>query len=517
MSSELSLITINKQIEWGKQNKKTCKKKKTKPVKPENPEVQKELAEGVDWEAELDFSDDSDFDFRPVEAPEYTLPEFRLPDTRKQKDLKKNLSKTLAFIDMNKTKRLKDTCTIIPIPQTNKRYISICGSQKGVSRLIKFMKDIGLISVENGFYQYGADNPAYNCSKTYYYYYQNEVLIKQYCEENNINKYIFSNVDSNVIRDNTTVVDTFKEDIESFERSEVKFSSHLHLLKPDNYSVEQFQRYLIRCLYENYPQLLKYQVLADQINRQYYSGNVEFAIQFIPTFTWTKGKKAVRKIGIRATNQYVSATKKSKEEVNPEFNGYFKADILDQYGLNLEKDVRSSVPRITASINKGYWIPEEIDLYEEIFKEYSRLNLWTADTSFTTELRDAIKSLHMRGYFDTATLIGVHTRNAMQYFKDNSSEEELSEIDNLMITLKKAIQIAEGGNLYDSEIFLHESCIYLDVLNRLLSEGYLVWECYDAFYAKKDGISQEYYEKHVQELVKECASNYINRYTINRK
>ncbi len=81
-----------------------------------------------------------------------------------------------------------------------------------------------------------------------------------------------------------------------------------------------------------------------------------------------------------------------------------------------------------------------------------------------------------------------------------------------MSIYQEAIIKAEGGRLFDSEIFFHESCIYMDVLLELLQEGYFVWECYDCWYAKKDGVSQEEYEEHVRELVEEKFYDYYDKY-----
>ena len=36
----------------------------------------------------------------------------------------------------------------------------------------------------------------------------------------------------------------------------------------------------------------------------------------------------------------------------------------------LEKDIRSSVPRLILSLNKGYWVDESVDIYELINNEF---------------------------------------------------------------------------------------------------------------------------------------------------
>lgn len=430
-------------------------------------------------------------EWKPTECTEYILPEFNVPKSRSGACTKKTLGKVLAFIDMVKYKRLAHGCTIMPIATTNKKFISICGSQRNASNLIKFMIKLGLLAEEDTTYQFNAMQEEYNKSKTYRYYYDNEQKIQKYCEENNINKYTIKNSRQSHIH---TVVEKFK--IENFEEDQVKFSSHLHLLKPDNYSITQFENYIENILYQNYPSLAHYQELADYINETYYANCPEMAITFTPHYTWNKGNKAIVKIGIRATNTLVSA-KKDKDD-NENFDGFYKEDILKKYGLNLAKDVSSSVPRITLSLNTGHWISEDQDIYELIYREYD-----TVVEKFA-EVRPAIKKLHMRGYFDSPSLLGVHTRMAMKNVTDKD------EIDNEMRRYQNAIIAAEGGKLYGNEIFYHESCIYLDVLYELLKDGYTVWQCYDAWYARKKGITQEYFTEYVTKLIEERGNIYIH-------
>lgn len=439
-----------------------------------------------------------EYNWMPQKAENYTVPPIALP--RLTVPNRKRLGKVLAFIDMTKYKRYNEGATIMPIPTTNKRLVSICGSQQNASNLIQFMNAIGLVAVENEYYQYNANCEEYNKSKTYYYYYDNEVLIENYCRENQINKYIVRND----IRD--TVVE--KISIDNFDRKQVRFSSQLHLLKPDNYSVSQFEKYLTAVLYENYPELSHYQQLADKINDTYYAEYPELSLRFVPSFTWGKGSKAVRKIGIRCVNSLVSA-KKEKDGAKNNFAGMYKEDVLARYNLNLEKDVKSSVPRITLSLNSGWWIPEEVDIYEVIYKKYveKREKNEIEDTVVQNFLaiRESIKSLHMRAYFDDEKTIGVHTRMAMAHVADKEA------VDREMKLYKRAVIDAEGGFLYGNEIFFHESCIYLDVLEELLKSGFFVWECYDAFYAKKRGITQEQYEALVAQIVARKATEYIER------
>lgn len=432
-------------------------------------------------------------DWRPTECEEYSLPELRIPEVRSKACTKKKLGKVLAFIDMVKYKRLAHGCTIMPIASTNKKFISICGSQQNASNLVKYMINIGLIGEEDVKYQYNAAREGYNKSKTYRYYFDNEDKIKTYCKEHNINIYkVLNNKQVS-----TSVVQKLR--IENFDNDKVRFSSQLHLLKPDNYSTAQFERYIEAVLYRNYPYLAYYQDLADTINKMYYADHSELSISFTPNYTWNKGNKAITKIGIRATNELVSA--KREKDGNENFYGTYKEDVLDRYGFNLEKDVTSSIPRITLSLNVRQWISEDVDIYELIYQEYKHNS--TVVQNFA-EIRPAIKKLHMRGYFDRPSTLGVHTRRVMANVRNKE------EVDAEMRIYQDAIIAAEGGALYGSEIFYHESCIYMDVLKELLDEGYTVWQCYDAFYASKEGTTQKHYTKYVAKVVEEKANQYID-------
>lgn len=449
-------------------------------------------------------------EWKPKECKNYILPPFQIPSVRSVKSTRDKLSKVLAFIDWVKYKRLASGCTIMPIACTNKRLMDICGGQRNVSNLIGYMVRIGLLEVESNQYQYNATHEEYNRSKEYKYYYENERKIVDYCEKNKIEKRIVKNNDYLYIH---TVVEKF--DINDFDNNQVKFSSKLNLVKPDGLSKSQFEEYLTNVLYMNYPELAYYQSMADEINATYYADDPPLTIHFIPNFTWTKNNKAVRKIGIRATNAFVSA--KGEKDGNERFNGYYKEDVLKKYGLNLEKDVSSSVPRITLSLNTGVWISEEMDVYRKIYDEYVIRKIESEGLVFKEKMppfekvRAAIKELHMRGYFDEENMIGVHTRRVMAEVKNKN------EVDEEMKLLQNAIISAEGGCLYGSEIFYHESCIYIEVLKELLENGYKVWQCYDAWYATKEGTTQDEFEKYVTDLVENKANEYIKRQYIQEQ
>lgn len=460
------------------QEKENTSKEKEK-VKEENVMVDKEFPT-MEW--------------KPIQATTYTVPSF-YPPTLTKPNIKK-IQKVMAFVDMVRYKRVKEGVTIMPIPTTNKQMIRICGNQREVSRLIGFMEGLGLIGVCDDSYQFKAYRVEDNKSKTYYYYYENEVRLLGWCKEKGIEG--LKGVMKNAI---TVEKDKNKTCGEIFvSREKVRFRSNLKLVRPQDMSVREFEGLLLDCLYENYKGLRAHQEKADAINEKYYAGMPEMALRFVPSFTWDAKNNYVRKIGIRCTNSLVAA---KKDDSVREEGVLYRSDVLRRYNLVWEKDVKSSVPRITKLLNERKWVPEEVDVYEMIYWRYAKQKGTIPTKEEFARYRDAIKALHMRAYFDSGKSIGAHVCRAMG---DYTRAEEVAEE---MRLLRLAVFYVEGCVLYDSEIFYHESCIYLDVLEELLGMGYFVWLCYDAFYAgAKEGQTETEYRKICARIVKEKAVAY---------
>ena len=427
------------------------------------------------------------YTFKPTRpTKEITFNSFNIPQVHKQSSLKEQLSKVLAFIDFNKQRRFSDGVTVMPIATTNKRLISIWGSSMNVSRAIKFMCNIGLLAEYDNRYQFNAYYNKDNKSKQYAYNYETEQRIKEYCSNNNINKYRIIN---------TTIVNIFAVKNISFEHTEVRFSSKLHLLKPDNWSCAEFENYLTGCLYENYSQLKHYQELADKINETFYADDYDRQIRFKPNFTWNKGNKAVTKIGIRATNSLVSAKKEHDDNV------LCKDDVLNRYGLKYEFDVKSSVPRITYALNNGVWLNNNIDLYQIMYNKFIKL-CPSEQLEWNDETRKIFKSFHMNGYFDTEAKLSAHLKRQVA-MKVKYNKEEWNDLEYVMKSYRESIIQTVGELKYDSEVFFHESCIYMDVTYELLSRGINVWQQYDCWYTDKEVAD-------VEQIVRQNVSKYIN-------
>lgn len=252
-------------------------------------------------------------------------------------------------------------------------------------------------------------------------------------------------------------------------------------------------------------------MLADTINYNYYQDYPDLQIRYQPNLTWNnknKGTKNIHKIGIRATNALVSVSKD-----NDSHNMITRKEIIDRYNLDLSYDVSSSVPRLTLSLNQGKWINESDiqDIYELIYLEYedirSRYSRYIDTIVNTCKYnRDAIKKLFMSVYFDETSdkNIGNHLIYKMQ---DKSDRQGVYD----QIAYLKQATVNVLGESDFSEIFFHESNIYMEVTNELLEQGFFVWQVYDCWFARKDGVSQQEYTELVIQIVKEKADTYIRK------
>ena len=408
-------------------------------------------------------TDKKDYDFtvnktswEPQKVDIYTLPEFIIKESKAkgaETKLKNKLSKVLAFIDSVKHKRFKTGCTVMPISVTNKENLAIWSNEKGVSRAIDYMMEIGLIGIENDKYQFGAYYEKDNKSKTYRYYKENEDKLKEYCKAHDIQMYVVKNKVYNMSE--------LKNVHTGIDKTKVRFASRLKLIKPIELSRAEFEKQLTLCLYENYPALRFHIVKANEINEKYYKDYPEFRIRFQPNFTWSDDGLYVSSIGIRATNSLTNLKKENRKEV------------LQAYGFTFEKDINASVPRMTLSLNSGHWIDEAEDIYKLIF------HILEPNGICSNETREAIKKLHMRAYFDSGDKsVGHHTWLSM--YQDGILRDDVCD---KMTEFRNALIEAEGGKLYGSEIFYVESCVYLMTLYDLLSAGHKVWQVYDCFYS----------------------------------
>ena len=223
----------------------------------------------------------------------------------------------------------------------------------------------------------------------------------------------------------------------------------------------------------------------------------------------TKDGKKVKSLSLRMFNNYCSMKKTVRESI-----------LTEDWGGFYCYDMNGSIYRITNGINKKIIDLNTNDIYAQIFDE-KELN---------KDFRKKVKSIMMNLYFcstykearNTLFYIGMN-RNDMYLLKPEYRNEFLKDLEYLK---KKMLQFKREfiekyektfiimyfnlrnkiGASWNSEIFLHESCIYSLVKNELLRKGYRCVLIYDAFYVDKL-IDEDSFKR----LIERCARKYFKR------
>ena len=451
---------------------------------------------------------------------------------------KKNLSVIGAFINTYQYITSDKNVSAIPVASTSKFMISLCGSQQNASNLINLMCKIKLLTrttqnikvekLELDENNHLIKSESYNKEIEYSF---TRGLCREYYYSKNIQKIIKNIIEKYKIVVKQNIKENISEELTLFERTKVKtfedidkirFSSKLSIPCTE----KDMDNIVKASLYNNYPQLEVYQKMADEMNKTLNEAN---QISFQPTITYDKSKKYIKKIGIRATNTLVSA-KKDKTE-NKDFHGKYKEDVLkEQLGDKYyEFDVKSSVPRVTKLLNTGIWEDNNKDIYEEIYNNMRNFisertkvktfeNMFYLPEEFSKDTRTLFKSMFMKGYFDkSVSTIVNHVISSVLGPCTGLSDEDYEEYKDKCTNYTKAVMIAYVsaiketiGQTYDSEIFLHESCIYLEVAKIIRERGIKLVQIYDGFYTDKK-------VEDIEDIVKEVAEKYYREYIIREE
>lgn len=422
--------------------------------------------------------------------------EFNIPYSRKKKSTKDTLSKVLAVIDWAKDKRFNthnNGVCVLYLSVKQKDFLSICGSTASVSRLIDYMIQIGLIAEYDENYEFRhVKDKSKNYSKRYCYNYATELKVKEYCKENNINIWRKPTV--------KRIATTRVVPIGSFDNDKVRFNSKVRLLRPDNYSISQMEQYLTDVLHHNYPELEYGENLAQEINEKYYSEDSARKYKFSPSFTFNKGNKSVTKIGIRATNSLCNT--KTEREEDDDKDILYRDEVLEQYGLKYNFDVPSSIPKIIKLHNTGVWVDSSVSFYEPINEEFNRI----CPEEKMNYNKEVIKDFFMPVAFDSEAMTSAHIkRRTAEVLGKEYKSKDWDRLDKAMAAYRLAAEKVLGNMNYDSEVFLAESIIYMEVTKVLLDRGINVLNVYDSWYTDVE-------VKDIDNIIEQCAISYYKRF-----
>ena len=199
------------------------------------------------------------------------------------------------------------------------------------------------------------------------------------------------------------------------------------------------------------------------------------------------------------TNQYCPAKVHSISDEDYGSGRMSRDDIIKRkFGAVYENDVKSAIYRITYLLNNGVWLNSSVDLYEEIYGAKFE----------TKEDRDLFKHpFCMQLYFNKSS---KQMKAHIEYRKSATKQWNLENGGFGLIIKAQDNMFKAIGKSYESEIFLHESCIYAQVSHKPRTMGYKVIQIYDGFFTDKE-LDKETFDN----IVKEQALRYYHKYIDN--
>lgn len=342
-------------------------------------------------------------------------------------------------------------------------------SQMNISKIIKKLVDIKVLRVIDNSYSY-----IEHTSKVYQVN-QNMISILKNIIKEETNKEINNNNKDKDNQDNNNSSNT----IGKTEFFKVSQRCNLDL----SYTDDQINEGL--CNY--YPFLKEQQDKAERLNQTLPD---ELKIKFYPTVK--RSQKHITKIGLRATNSIVSMKNRDTGKYT---DRKYRKEYYDEYfgkDVKLYKyDFKASVYRLTYFLNNGVFPDKDYDLYTAFVGK-----------KMTKDERDYIKRLSMLCYFTVSTKKIIS--NNREILKDYDSDQ----IKNLLDEYKERM-ISIIGKFYQSEIFVYESSIYLDIYEYLLKNHNKVTQIYDEF------VSNEDIREEVEKYIKDNLNSIKDKYNIN--
>lgn len=247
---------------------------------------------------------------------------------------------------------------------------------------------------------------------------------------------------------------------------------------------------LLELLYLRYPQIRYYQDVVEQINNANGWKGSLYEIKFAPNI---ERHNSYTKFSIRYTSEYACYHKDVRNTINKDMLG-------DDY---LKYDINGSIFRVTHLLNNGSWMSCKDDIYEYLY-----------GTKFeSTEDRNEFKTICNTVYFTSTA------REAVRKFIDRKKLDDYNpELLNIFDALKTKITNVIGKS-YNSEVFMHESCIYIGAIKRMMDLGFKVLPIYDCFCFNRQycpdtdigligmaisGAAEDYYNKFCVDVFNDC-------------
>ena len=214
----------------------------------------------------------------------------------------------------------------------------------------------------------------------------------------------------------------------------------------------------------------------------------------------------------RATNVLSFATTEKPEHLDKKSDRSKYLDSVFGHNNWIHYDVPSSIPQVIHLMNKGFWLNQRVwDMLGD-----SNIKPLGQRIMFNTTSYGLARSIYQ---FDTGKKKSSPSKSR---FNDYAAGR-MSEYNYYMATAINYSNMLQNiigpfpGNTREerAKIFIHESNIYLLVLQKFMQKGVKVVEVYDSFYWDRDsGITIQQVENWVEECAEYYYSNRSNLFTL---
>lgn len=425
---------------------------------------------------------------------------------RKYKSIIRNLYPLLCHIKKH------TQCNIVYISQTDKSLLPFYNDDHPK---IHYAIHKLLIEKAKVLYDLKSTYKPHSVAKCYYVCLENlDTMLKLY---------------KSLVGSQTNVIATEGEVLEPVYFSLPSFNSNLCI--HEDYSFDEVREATLM----RYPCMPYYNNLLAQLNACALNNDEIIRFSITPKFS-KKGK--ITKLGIRAFSNtcLLKSLEKQKKKcrqqgreyvVDPNIR-YREHYLNERFGEWEEYDIKGSVPRVSrAMANHGDMGDLNEDVYRTMFEPFVQDFQICFDESapgWCEPVRSFFKLLFMRLFFGgtpkqiVSNILSKEKKDREKAIKEGRPDERLAPFSSMIeqgVDLVPLIERCQKSvfdyccrtvkKKRDTSVFLHESCIYLEVRKELFNRGIDVVQVYDGFYFKKGTIPCD-----MEDIIQRAASEYCN-------
>lgn len=374
----------------------------------------------------------------------------------------------------------------IPISCTSRylRRVTGCNSRR-ISGIIDLALDCKLLTLINDKYSFNHGDTEDNYCRTYCFNDEIVCLLNEITNNANMGEKrgeegekLFNLLYSNNESDNET-------------SNEIILGDSLEISSKKEYTMNETQKEeLLEQLKKKYKQIGQANLMLNEINKSYTVLPGILYTVFEPKIHELQRKSGKKcRFGIRANSMFCSLTKDVNSRV---LNRW---EVLDElFGKDLweEYDLNASIYRIARSIRDRKWYSDKGDIYE----------ILNSGTFSSKEERDNFKIIcNIVNFAKDMNAACNAYRSKFEWARHMKNIEIIP----ILEPIKQ--RITDFCGKFDSEIFLHESCIVICAAYKMVCSNHKVAPLYDCIFVEK-GLSSEI-EKYIEQSFNEYYDAYL--------